>query len=407
MSTGMQSRTAKPWTLGLFWFGIQVIWGALLGVSLQSRISGFAPGHALATYSPIAAAGAAMAAVTQIIVGIISDRRRARGSRRLEFYLAGVAIASPALLWLYVAPSLGQLIAALILVQIGMNVAIGPYQAAIADFIPEMQYGNASSWMAGLQSAGNACGALAAALVSNAALLAAALIAALLVTGGATAAHVRSVKLLDPRVEPVRISRAFIDLFISRALVFLGFYTLLGYLFFYVRGSLGSADTRTLTGIVILAVTASGTIGALAAARPADRYDRRVIAACGGAGFVLALGAFLLAHSLVSIVGSALLAGVAWGVFLSGDWALGCQLLPRFALATAMGIWNLALLLPQILAPLIATGVLAWMHALQSPQAARMAFGIAAIEVIFGICWIRRLPAAVCLVKKAPSGNIP
>lgn len=406
-NTGMRSRSAKPASLGLFWFGVQVVWGALLGVSLQSRISEFAAGHAVAAYGPIAAAGAAVAAVTQIVVGIISDRRRAHGSRRLEFYAAGIGVACPALLWLYLAPSLGQLIAALILVQIGMNVAIGPYQAVIPDFIPEAQFGTASSWMAGLQSAGNACGALIAALVSNSAVVAIAIIAALVVTGGTTASRVKNLTLLDARLEPIRISRAFIDLFISRALVFLGFYTLLGYLFFYVRGSLGSGDTKMLTGIIILAVTASGTIGALAAARPADRYDRRVIAASGGAGFVVALGAFLIAHSLTAIVGSALLAGVAWGVFLSGDWALGCQLLPRFALATAMGIWNLALLLPQIVAPLIATAVLAWAHALQSPQAARIAFVVAAIEVLCGIAWIWRLPATVCSVEKAPYGNIP
>ncbi|HET9096159.1 MAG TPA: MFS transporter [Candidatus Baltobacteraceae bacterium] len=403
----MPSRTAKPATLGLFWFGVQVVWGALLGVSLQSRISEFAAGNAVAAYGPIAAAGAAVAAVTQIVVGVISDRRRVRGSRRLEFYLAGVAVACPALLWLYLAPSLGQLTAALIFVQIGMNIAIGPYQAVIPDFVPEAQLGNASSWMAGLQSAGNACGAIVAALIANSAIVAAAIIAALLATCAATASHVRSLALLNARLEPVRISRAFVDLFISRALVFLGFYTLLGYLFFYVRGSLGSGDTKMLTGLVILAVTASGTIGALAAAHPADRYDRRVVAASGGAGFVVALGALLLAHSLAAIVGSALAAGVAWGVFLSGDWALGCQLLPRFALATAMGIWNLALLLPQILAPLIATAVLAWMHDLQSPQAARIAFVIAAIEVLCGIAWIWRLPASLSSVEKAPSGNTP
>lgn len=403
----MRSATAKPATLGVFWFGIQIVWGALLGVSLQARISELAAAHAVAAYGPIAAGGAAVAAVTQIIIGIVSDRRRVHGSRRIEFYVVGLVLACPALLWFYTAPTLGQLVAALIVLQIGMNVAIGPYQAVIPDFVPEAQLGNASSWMAGLQSAGNACGALIAALVSNAVFAALTIIAALVATCAVTSAHVKQLPLRSARLEPIRLSRAFIDLFISRALVFLGFYTLLGYLFFYVRGSLGSGNTKMLTGAIILAVTASGAAGALAAARPADRYDRRAIAAIGGAGFIIALLAFLVAHSLAAIIVSALLAGIAWGVFLSGDWALGCQLLPRFALATAMGIWNLALLLPQILAPLVATGVLAAMHSLQSPQAARIAFVVAAIEVLCGIAWIWRLPATVCSVEKAPSGNIP
>lgn len=403
----MRSISPRASTLGVFWFGIQVVWGALLGVSLQARISELAGAHAVAAYGPIAAAGAALAAITQIAIGIISDRRRRLGSRRIEFYVIGVAFACPALIWFYLAPSLAQLVTALLVLQIAMNVAIGPYQAVIPDFIAEDQLGNASSWMAGLQSAGNACGAIIAALITSPLMVAVAIAGVLIAACAVTSAHVKRFTLRSARLEPLRISRAFIDLFISRALVFLGFYTLLGYLFFYVRGSLGSGNTKMLTGVIILAVTASGALGAAAAARPADRYDRRAIAAAGGAGFVIALGAFLAAHSFAAIVASALLAGAAWGVFLSGDWALGCHFLPRFALATAMGIWNLALLVPQILAPLIATAVLAQTHLLQSPQAARIAFVVAAVEVVCGIAWIWRLPATARSVEKAASGNTP
>lgn len=403
----MRSTTPKPSSLGTFWFGIQVVWGALLGVSLQARISELAHTHAIAAYGAIAATGAAIAAMTQIAVGVISDRRRVRGSRRIEFYVGGTALAVPALLWFYGAPSIAQLFAAVIVLQIGMNVAIGPYQAVIPDFIPDREIGKASSWMAALQSAGNACGALAAAFVSNAAIAAVFIAAMLVATCAITVRHVRSLHPLGAREEPLRISRAFVDLFISRALVFLGFYTLLGYLFFYVRGSLGAGGTKMLTGSIILAVTASAALGAVAAARPADRYDRRAIAAAGGAGFVVALGAFLISHTLPAIVCSALFAGMAWGVFVCADWALGCQFLPRFALATAMGVWNLALLLPQIVAPVLATAVLASLHALQNANAPRIAFGMAAVEVLCGIGWIGRLPAALCSVEKPSSGNTP
>jgi len=403
----MRSRSPEPLRLGVFWFGIQVVWGALLGVSMQARIAELAGAHALGAYGPIAAAGAAVAAVTQIAVGIISDRRRARGSRRVEFYLTGVAVACPALLWFYAAPSLAHLVAALILLQIGMNVAIGPYQAVIPDFLPNNKLGVAASWMAGIQSAGNACGALAAALLSNPLAVACCIVAALLGSCAYTAAHVRALELLDAQAEVPRAGRAFADLFISRALVYLGFYTLLGYLFFYVRALLPAGSTKMLTGTIILAVTACGALGALAASRPADKYDRRAIAAAGGAAFVLALCAFLVAHSFVAVLLSAMLAGAAWGVFLSGDWALGCRWLPRSALATAMGVWNLALLLPQILAPLIATAMLDQLHALQSANGARIAFAIAAVEVSCGVAWIWRLPATIASVETAPSGNIP
>lgn len=403
----MRSIAPRPSALGVFWFGIQVVWGALLGVSLQARLSELAHGHALAIYGPVAAGGAAIAAATQIAVGILSDRRRVRGSRRIEFYLAGIALAAPALVWFYLAPSLAQLVTAIGILQIGMNVAIGPYQAVIPDFVHERDLGRASSWMAALQSAGNACGALLAALVANSLAVALAIVAALVTTAVLTAAHVRKLPLLPAHTERLRVSRAFADLFVSRGLVFLGFYTLLGYLFFFVRATLGSGDTKLFTGSVILAVTASAAAGAVLAARPSDSVDRRVIAAAGGAVFVAALAAFLFSHTVASIIGSAVVAGVAWGVFLSGDWALGCQFLPRSALATAMGVWNLALLIPQVLAPLIATLVLAGLHALGSSSAPRIAFGLAAAEVLAGVLWLRRLPAVHISVDKAPSGNTP
>lgn len=402
----MPSPAPKPSLLGAFWLGIQVVWGALLGVSLQARAAELGGAHAIAAYGVLASAGAAVAAATQITVGIIADRRRAAGSRRIEFYIAGAILAAPALVWFYLAPAFAQLVAALLVLQCAINLAIGPYQAAIPDFVPQSEVGRASSWMAALQSIGNACGAVLAALVTDARAVAAGIVALLLGSCAVTAFHVRALPLVSVRLEPLRFGSAFRDLFISRALVFLGFYTLLGYVYFYVRGSLGG-DTKLLTGTIILAVTASGAVGALAAARPADRYDRRAVAAAGGGAFVLAIGCFLLSHSFAAIVASALFAGAAWGVFITGDWTLGCQFLPRFALASAMAIWNLALLVPQILAPIVANAVLARLHVLQSPNAARIAFIIAACETIAGIAWIRRLPASAGYsVEKAPSGNI-
>src|SRR5579872_1529700 len=149
-------------------------------------------------------ARAAVAAVTQIAIGIWSDRRRMHGSRRIEFYASGVAIAVPALAWFYLAPSLAQLVAALVVLQIGMNVAIGPYQAVIPDFVSERDLGKASSWMAALQSAGNACGALAAALIPNAGAVALILAAALIATCALTVMHVRALPLLAARSQPLR-----------------------------------------------------------------------------------------------------------------------------------------------------------------------------------------------------------
>ena len=82
----MRATTPNPLRLGLFWLGIQAVWGALLGISLQSRtIELVSGGGALVAYGRLATIGAVVAASVQIAVGPWSDARRARRSRRIEF----------------------------------------------------------------------------------------------------------------------------------------------------------------------------------------------------------------------------------------------------------------------------------------------------------------------------------
>lgn len=402
----MRPRKPKPLAVGVFWLGIQMVWGALLGVSLQARALELGGARALAAYGILAAGGAAIAAVTQIVMGIVSDRRRAAGSKRVEFHVTGAALGALALFWFYAAPAYAQLIAAVLVLQLAMNVAIGPYQAVIPDFFRDEELDAASSWMAALQSAGNAAGALLASLVADSRVVASAIAASLVASCALTVAHIRTLEA--PRIElrPLRVDRAFGDLFVSRAFVFLGFYTLLGYLFFFVRVSIAGA-TKEATGVLILVVTVSAAAGAIAAARLASRMDRRAVAFAGGGAFICALIAFLASHTMAQLAASAVLAGVAWGVFITADWALGCRFLPRHALATAMAVWNLALLAPQILAPVIATALLALLHELQRTSAPRTAFVAAICEVAIGIAWIWRLPASQRSVEPATSGNRP
>jgi maltose/moltooligosaccharide transporter len=168
---------------------------------------------------------------------------------------------------------------------------------------------------------------------------------------------------------------------------------LLGYLYFYVA-RLMRGDPKANVGELLVTFLASAAIGAAIAGRAAGRFDRRAVAAAGGGMFICALVAFLFSKTAVELFGAAALAGAAWGIFLTADWALGCALLPRGSLATAMGVWNLALLIPQILAPSIVGAVLSALHALQSPDAARVAFIIACGEVAAGVAWLKRLPGA-------------
>jgi MFS family permease len=393
----MRARTPNALALALFWLGVQAVWGALLGISLQSRTIELSHADPLIAYSKLATAGALVAAVMQIVVGFWSDARRRSGSRRIEFYIVGTLGGAAALAFFYDARTFAALTIAFILLQAALNVAIGPYQAIIPDFIERARTGGASSWMAALQGAGNAVGALAASFITNARALSASLGGLLVVTCAVTASHAARLPLRDasdhaPRA--FRVTRPFVDLFISRALVYVGFYTLLGYLLFYVTDVLGITalkDARQATGILILAFTLLGAVGARLAARPTDRADKRLVATLGAAGFIAGLAVFIASRSTLGVGAATLLAGLGWGVFLVADWAIACRLLPSGAMAAAMGIWNLAVVLPQIIAPAVTGLVLAQLRLTAGPDAPRVAFGLALGETLVGIAWLWRL----------------
>jgi MFS family permease len=389
-------RTVNPLLLGLFWLGIQAVWGAMLGISLQSRTIELVPRNPLVSYGHLATWGALVAAVVQIVIGPWSDRRRRGGSRRVEFYAAGAIGGAVAIAFFYQARSFEALTIAFLALQLGMNVANGPYQAIIPDFVSRDRFGIASSWMAALQSIGNAVGALCASVMNDARMLAGALDALLLGTCAATWAHVRTlVPTASAEAAPLRITRAFVDLFISRALVYVGFFTLVGYLLFYVSGVLGASSdsaAKLQSGILILAFTIIGALGAAFAARPTDRMDKRLVATIGGSTVAIALVVFIVAHTFAFAAVATAIAGLGWGVFLVADWSIACRILPPGALATTMGLWNLALIVPQIVAPAFTTAVLQRFSLTAATVGPRAAFALAIGETLVGIAWLWRLP---------------
>ena len=382
----------RPAAIGALWFGIQVVWGAILGVSLQARSTTLGINDPVAAYALIASIGAAIAALTQVAVGFASDARRTRVGHRRELYLAGILIALPALIAFYLAPTYPILLAAFLALQIGMNVFGGPYQAAVPDHIPPERRGAASAWMSGYQFFGQCTGLLIASF-SREAVSGFAIAAALALSFAVTFAHL--VRMPEVRLPPphLRVDRDFRTLLLSRGLINLGFYTFVGYLFFFVRDTLHPVDPRQMTGILFLAFTVAGVLGAALSGRPSDRIDKRIVVSLAGVAIAATIGALASASTLPAILIAGTLAGIAWGAFFTADWAIAYVVLPTDAMAAAMGVWNLAAALPQIVAPLLGAAVFA-------------AFGIRAtlilviVEFALGTLWLWRLPALTARVAR-------
>jgi MFS family permease len=274
-----------------------------------------------------------------------------------------------------------------------MNVAIGPYQAIVPDYLPPERAGAASAWLGMFQPLGNSGGLLVAGFVHDDRIVAVLIALALAASWAVTASAVRTRRAIPPEPVPFRIDAAFRTLLISRTAINFGFYTLLGFLFFFVAQSLGigGEGTRTTTALLFLTFTLANVAGAALAARPADRYDRRYVVLAANGLIVVALVALACAHGLAIAFVAAALAGIAWGAYFIADWALACTLLPRSGMASAMGIWNLAAAIPTILAPLFTAPLVERASRASPGLGPRLAVALAAAEFTIGALWLLRL----------------
>ena len=117
--------------------------------------------------------------------------------------------------------------------------------------------------------------------------------------------------------------------------------------------------------------------------------------AVANAAVAVALVVLAVASSLPVAFGAAALAGLAWGAFFTADWALACTLLPVGAMASAMGIWNVAAAIPQVVAPLVTGPLVTALDASHPGLGPRAAVLLAVAEFTLGAAWLWRLPASV------------
>ncbi len=392
------TASARPARIAALWLGIQLVWGAVLGIALQARCAQLAPRAALSLFAVVATAGAFAAAVTQLIAGPWSDHLVRKGTGRIGFYVTGVGAGAIAVIAFFAAPTIPLLLCTFVALQISLNVAIGPYQAIVPDTMPPQRFGIGSAWIAAMQSAGNGAGAVLATLLGTTPLLGVVLAVAMLAATAVTIAHVRTLAPVKgaPAPRPFGpLGRTFVDLFISRALVYVGFYTMLGYLFFFIAGILPRGfplDATRVSGLAILLVTLVASIGAALAAAPADRLDERLVVSAGASLMGISLLTVSAVHIWPIFAGVTVAAGIGWGIFLCADWALACRVLPPTAMAGSMALWNLAVLGPQILAPPIASAVLVLSGTLHTNAGPPAAIAVAGAEMLMGAAWIWRLP---------------
>src|SRR6185312_8112781 len=216
--------------------------------------------------------------------------------------------------------------------------------------------------------------------------------------------------------ERLKINAHVMTLVISRGFINMGSLTLLNFLFFYVDQSLHSLDPRRDTGVLFLAYMVSGIAGAILSAKPTNSGDKRVVVSIATALTSVGLVLFATAAPFDAcpparpvffcfyyayFVFAAILAGVSWGAFITADWALAVAILPENAMASAMGIWNLAFAIPAIFSTLVTLPLLLAANARAPGLGPRYAFLLVVVEFAIGTLWLWRLPRSAVEAKRA------
>lgn len=149
----------------------------------------------------------------------------------------------------------------------------------------------------------------------------------------------------------------------TRLLMMLGINTVQAFLQYYFHDVLGSNDQEAQVGTFITILTLTAALTTFFGGWLSSRYGRkRMVYISGGlmtavaaifiaTNFLVAAGAISQSAGInIALLGGAIF-GLGYGAYLSVDWALVADVLPnpeRFA--CDMGIWNIALTTPQVVA---------------------------------------------------------
>jgi MFS family permease len=372
--------------LSLYWFATSAHWTAILIFLLPAQASVIggdaAKGRVLAV---IMAAGALVSMLVSPFFGAWSDRVRTRWGRRTPFLIAGVLGNILGLLAMAALPSsrdtLPVLVLLFMLVQLFNNLASAPYTALIPDVVPAAQRGAASGWMGIMTMLGNLTGGLTGIALTQIGGITGAyvLLAGVLLLGLlATVLTVREPAVPPPAPQqafwatlgaPFR-SRDFTMVFITRFMVVMGVYTVQPMLHFFMKDVIGHGQehyTFSLfgrvvahsaghaTSFLVIGLLVGALVSTLLAGALSDRVGRKRMVYLSGAIMALTGLVFIVTVGFEMAIGLSLFFGLGYGAYIAVDWALAGDVLPSKAdHAKDMGVWHVALTLPQVLAVPIA-----------------------------------------------------
>jgi MFS family permease len=353
-------RQALPWghlvTLSIYWLGINTIWAGFNTIVLPTRLLEIAPEQYGLLTAITFAVGVIAPILIQPTVGVISDYTITRWGRRKPYILIGTVLDLVFLIALASAQSYLAIVVLYFMLQLSSNFAQGPFQGYVPDLVPERQVGTASGLMGamivvgqivgvGIATVGVSLDSLGLATVALGLTEMVTMIVLVLTVREGSAGPRRTTSWLAVARSAwgtdILREKSVLWLLAVRAL-FLGAFAIITLALDYFVGVHGMTHDEA-SGTILLGTIIVGVATALAAVpggRLSDRVGRKpmiygaaAVAAVGVAGVALAPAPWVAIVSYIPF-------GIGVGVFLSVDWALMTDVIPKHTSGRYMGILN-------------------------------------------------------------------
>lgn len=182
----------------------------------------------------------------------------------------------------------------------------------------------------------------------------------------------------------------------TRLVMMLGIYTIQAFLQYYLQDAVGVAHPEQATTRFVVVVSLTSLLSAFAAGWLSDHFGRRRLVYISGFLMAFVGVIFVMTHSFPLVIAAGALFGIGYGAYQSVDWALVADVLPSHKdSARDMGVWNVALSLPQVIAPALGGPIRdAFARAGNPVLGYQVLFIMAIVYCVFGTITVRFIRGA-------------
>lgn len=399
--------------LSAFWFGQNFLWIPLTTVLLQGRIDSVVPRGQQNTAIGVALGlGGILAMTVPPLVGAWSDRLTTPYGRRRPIMVAGSLLTLPGLAVIAFANNFPEILIGVLIIQFFFNGAGAAYAGIIPDVVPAQDVGKASGFLATMTQLGIGAGLGVTGAIGGGpasyAVMGAVAVLSLVPTVWAAQGEGMTPVVAQPR-RPLGETVAeflrplhegdFAWVVFTRFMISSGITAVLYFLLNFFRDvvlpphSNASSFTSNWELVVVATAIPFGFFGG----QISDRIHRRKIFVylSGAAQAFVALVFIVFYPTAVPLVFALGVAyGVGYGLYFAVDWALAVDTLPDpKASAKDMGLFHIALTLPQAVIPFFGGPLIDALNGPHGNAGYRVVFSSAVVFLFLGTVLVSRIKA--------------